>query len=283
MEDRPYILVAVLVLMLVVGTVLAYTFSGQQRSPVTKSAATKTFRAKEGTQRSSGKALVKNREYAPAKKGTSTKPIEVWGRFDDEGGASKSGNEEANSKRLAEEVLEDLTLAEGVAVLEVELQLTEAPAEIYAALGALYAEDEPYDEERVEGAFALALSTARTPEERLGAIYRQAKVYVNHRSPQAVLDLLNRTQPGVAVLTPRSAEIEVMRANALAQLGDRVRAVQALKGVFEHEDARALLADEDFEPVYRNVALRLVRLYREMGDEESAKRVGQTLKARLRE
>jgi cytochrome c556 len=269
--------------MLLLGIVAAWLLGGQTNTPLSETASTQRFRAEAGTQRANAKALVHNRKYAPAEEGTSTAPVEVWGRFDDDEPTQPDAEPWHETQRLADEVLDDLQVEDGLAVLKTELQQTDAPSLIYAAMATLYAREEPYDSELVERTFALALSTATSPEERLDVLVRQSKNYMERGQAQAVLDLVARTQPDTAAFSTYSAELDLLKANAQFATGDVPAAISTLVGLIERDDAIEMLEDEEFEAVYRQAAMRLARIYREMGDEHAADNLARAMRSRLRE
>lgn len=282
MNDRPYVLIAILFGALVAAMAAAWYFGTAQRSPIAATTATQTFRAKPGTQRDAAKALVSSREHETGKEGTRSEPVEVWGRLG-EPGTPESPRSTEETLRLADEVLEDLGAEEGLAVLEVELETSGAPSALYAAMAVLYARALPYDAQRVEDAFALALSTARTPEERLNAVYRHAKVLLERGEHRALLDLLERTRPEAATFSTRAAEIEIMRANAMWAVSDVPGATAALESLLSRDEIPALLERPKFERAYRLAATRLIRMYRETGNDEGAEAVSRKVRSTLRD
>ncbi len=283
MNDRPYLLILMMIAALGVAIAAAWYFGGTQQGPIAGAAATQTFRAKAGTQRENARAIISDREHIRGKEGTSTDPVDVWGHIGEDGDSQPEVDSWQESRQLAEEVLNDLSIEEGMAVLTAELERTEHPSEIYAAMATLQARSKPYNEQRVEDAFALALSTAATPEERLDVIYRHAKVYLEQGRNDAVLELLERTRPETATFNPRFAEIEVMRANAMMSSGDTPGAITTLEDIVHRDDVETLLNDETFESVYRQAGARLVRIYKETGNAAEADRLARTLRSRLRE
>lgn len=282
MDDRPYVLIAALLGALALAIAAAWYFGGSQRGPIAGSTATETFRARPGTQRDNARALISSREHA-SKDGTRTDPVEVWGRFDDGQRPDSGGDDSEESLRLAEEVTDDLSPEDGLAVLNVELQRTNAPSALYTAMGTLYARQKPYDEQRVEDAFALALSTAKTSEERLNVIYRHARVHLERGRADAVLELLNRTRPEGIAFDARAAEIEIIRANAQWEAGDAPGSIATLEALLNRSEIDAFFGDAEFRSVYRQAAARLIRIYKESGEPDKAEAAGRKLRSRLRD
>lgn len=281
MKDRPYVLVAVLLGGLGLSIAVAWYFGTAQRSPIAPTTATETFRAKPGTQRDNARALISDREHVEGKEGTGTAPVEVWGRLGDDGGdQSERSSEEA--LKLAEEVIADLDTKAGLAVLQVELERTASPSALYTAMGTLYSRSDDYSDQHVEDAFALALSTAGSAQERLNVIYRHAKVYLEHGRTQLLLEMLERTKPEAAEFGVRSAEIEIMRANALWAAGDIPASLRTLESLLSRSESEELLDDSAFEGVYRQAATRLIRLYRETGNDDKAESLSRSIRSQLR-
>lgn len=281
MKDRPYVLVAALVGALALAIAAAWYFGSAQKTPITATTATQTFRAKSGTQRENARALVSSREHVDGKEGTGTAPVEVWGRLG-EGGEPSPGGSPERSRRLADEVLADLGVEEGLAVLQVELERTDAPSALYAAVATLYARSQLYDNQRVEDAFALALSTAQTSDERINVIYRQAKVYLERGRASDLLELLKRTRPEAAAFSTRAAEIEIMRANALWSVNELTSSMATLEALLSRSEIDEMLNEPEFVNVYRQAVTRLIRLYRETGNDSKADALSSKVRSKLR-
>lgn len=281
MNDRPYVLVAVLLGALALAIAAAWYFGGSQRGPIAATTATETFRAKPGTQRENARALISGREHAE-KEGTGTTPVEVWGHLGEDRNPPRERSRE-ECLRLAEEVLEDLSVEEGLAVLNVELERASSPSALYAAIATLYARSDAYSDQQVEDAFALALSTAESSEERLNVVYRQAKFYLERGRNDALLDMLERTRPETAEFSTRAAEIEIMRANALWSANRTSAAMTTLEQVLSNDRVGVLLDDARFGNVYRQAAMRLIRFYRETGNDEKADALRGQIRSKLRD
>lgn len=283
MEDRPYILVGALILILIVGSALAWFVGNNSPAGQASNIETKTFRAKPGTQRESAKALVNTkRRHKSARPGTSTESVEVWGRFEGDGGEGGAAAPEDDARRLVDEVLADLPVEEGIAVLEAELVTAEMPAHIYSALISLYAVEDPADMERVDGAFSLAMANAQRPDERNAALYHYLKVVANRSDWARVLEISTRHARAHGEMSRLRAQIAILEAEALRQTERMEEAVESLETILDAEKLTRLLADPEFRPVYRQAALKLSRIYRELGEPDLAEKVARESNAQLR-
>ncbi len=280
MQDRPYLFIGILLVVMAIAALVA-SLIGSGDFSRSSSTSNGTFRAKPGTQRESAKALVnEGREYGDSgKPGTSTSEVEVWGRFESSSGAGESAGD---AGERVEDILEYKPAAQAITELEAEIARSEAPSELYAALGLLYAIEEGSDSERAESAFLLALSTARDDAEVLEAAYFQMKVYLAQEEYQVILDLLDRVQPDTSPFEARALEVEIMRANAQAGTGDSEKAVETLKQILDRRDAGEMEPESSVENVFRQAGLRLMRLYRSLGRDDEAEKVAVSLKAKLR-
>ena len=282
MNDRPYALILGLLGALALAMAAAWYFGGAQQGPIAGSAATETFRAKAGTQRENARALISSREHVDGKEGTRADPVEVWGRFDDSEADGVRRDSPEESLRLAEEVLADLSTEDAMSVLRAEAELTESPSALYTAMGVLYARDNPYDTTQVEDAFALALSTASTPDERSYVVFQHARVLLERGLNDDLVALLDRTRPENLELSTRTAQIEILRANALWNSGNTHGAESVLQRLVDRTEVDSLVEDAEFQSVYRQASMRLVRMYKESGNQAAADEVRRAMKSRLR-
>ena len=280
MEKNPTVLLVVLLISFAVAIGVASQFGGSQAasgSSKAAPAAAKKLRAKPGTQREKARALLGSTASLPSgetgsKGSQNKKPTEVWGHL----AKSREEVQKSVAQRIAQEALSGSSANEGIERIRERLASgndSAESAELFSAMGMLYARMKPIDLDVIREAFAMARSSAQTPEQRIEAIYREAKAFMALEQTELALQAMNGIpeDPGEAV--SRRVELGILRGIAYESAGNRDKAVESYEAALRVAIESKESPYSDMAYAYRQGALRLSRLYRKEGDDPNADRV----------
>jgi len=291
MDNKPYMAVVgvVVVFVLALGGAALFSGGGGGASSSGSREPVKKFRAKAGTQRENARAIISSTPDLPsenqsggASSSTPQKPIEVWGRLDspDEGETSRATPERARprtaSEATAQSALENPSTEEAVRDLVEALEALKdarGASELYSALGTVYARQGRLKTGEAGEAFAQAVASAETEEQRVGVYYAEAKALMQYGEAGDALETMRKLDVKALPEGRMRVELRVMEGMALENTGETEQAMKAYEEVLDDALDGENQADGEIVNVCRQAALRLSRIYRKLGRESDAKQV----------
>jgi len=189
------------------------------------------------------------------------------------------------AEQLSQQLLHATFPKEGVADLVASLQTvrnTVEAAQIYTALGACYASGASPDFDQAALAFAEAARLAPSVEARLITARVHASVLTEQSQVEQALAVLEEALNATDSVAQVRLELELMRANALADLERAELAEAAYRQVMEAAYEASKESDLSAADIYRHAGLRLSRLYRSLGRSNDAEALAQEVQRRAR-
>ncbi len=280
MEKNPAVLLVVLVISFTVAIGLASLFGGSQGSSGSSKAApapAKKIRARPGTERTNARALLGSTPSLPSgetgpKGSQDKKPTEVWGHL----AKSREEVQKSVAERIAEEALNRSSAKEGIEQLRERLasgNSSAESAELFSAMGMLYARMKPVDLDVIREAFAMARSSAQTPEQRIEVMYQEARAFMALEQAELALQAMAGIPEDPGEAAARRVEVGILKGIAHETTGNRDKAVESYEAALRVATDSKEAPDSDMANAYRQGALRLSRLYRKEGNDANANRV----------
>ncbi len=283
MEKRQLFILAGIVLAFVIAVSWAARFSqGGKRSQ-----SSSTFFARSGTMRERARMLVSKKKAPPKRKGevngriTNGDTISSIRRISPQSDEPRPSEDE----QAAQEALNALTPEEGIEKVLASLatlETTAETAELYSALGRLYAQTDPPDIANAQAAFATASNLVRSSEAKHRIACLEAKMLVTQDQPRAALTRIRDTLEFDKTITVARLQLMIMLGKLKHDAGD----VEAAEAAYRAIVGQSLDIFEDLGPdsvdVYRQACLNLARLYRKTGHDKKADSLVKTMKQRLK-
>ena len=161
------------------------------------------------------------------------------------------------------------------------LENLEEASALYCALGALYAESEPAESTRAEGAYRTAKDLAGDAEARYDATFALAGLLRAKEDYNAALTEIAVAMVHSDVLTPRRLRLTVLQGRLHEDTGADDDAETAYDRAMEESLAASTLHGDTALAVYRQACLALAKLYRRTGRDAEARAVARTMKTKL--
>ena len=161
------------------------------------------------------------------------------------------------------------------------LERLEEASKVYCALGALYAESEPPESTKAEGAYRTANELAGPAEDRYEATFLLAGLLRSKEDYDGALTEIAIALGYSDVLTPCRLRLTVLQARLYEDTGVGEAAEAAYDRAMEESLAASALYGDKALAVYRQACLALVQRYRTTGRDAEARAVARTMKTKL--
>ncbi|MCC6698364.1 MAG: hypothetical protein IT365_22255 [Candidatus Hydrogenedentes bacterium] len=192
--------------------------------------------------------------------------------------------EEAVKNRLAQEALSQSDPAQGVSMVTMHLDTLEtasAAAEVYSALGTLYLRLDPPALVQAAESLREAQRYAEDPQAAQEALLAEIRILQSESGWEKAGPRLREAYRELPEATITGLQLAVLFGKCQEESGDVSGAEQTYTRTLERIVSAKDTLGKEADPIYRQVCLNLVRLYRDAGKDDAAESVLRTMRAQL--
>lgn len=186
---------------------------------------------------------------------------------------------ETEIQRMVRETIEAGTADQGIAKIQTMLEQAHSPEEgieLHVALGRLYTQLTPPDDEKALAAFEQAMALSTDLEARLGVFRQQVDILLRRGAGEQARAHAEK----MLEEAPPDSSSRLSLGLLLGQIWEMEKAPEKAESIYRTtwKEAVGGTLDPSKEEILRLIALRLVRIYRASGRDKDADKLAQQVK-----